>query len=70
MFKRVLFLLLATFMSTVMAQAAPTETAMADGMRADGKIYVVILVLATIFAGIIAFLIYLERKIKKLENKQ
>jgi hypothetical protein len=57
-------------MSTIMAQAAPTETAMADGMRADGKIYVVILVLATIFAGIIAFLIYLERKIKKLENKQ
>lgn len=43
---------------------------MATGMRSDGKIYVVIFVLATIFAGIFVFLIYLERKIKKLESKK
>lgn len=41
---------------------------MADGMRANGKIYVVVSVLATIFAGIFFFLIYLERKIKKMEH--
>jgi len=41
---------------------------MADALRSNGKIYVVVLVICTIFAGIILFLIYLERKIKKLEQ--
>ena len=43
---------------------------MATVMRSNGKIYVVVFVLATIFAGIFAFLIYLERKIKKIESKK
>jgi hypothetical protein len=42
---------------------------MASGLRSNGKIYVVVLVLATIFAGIIAFLIYLERRINRLEKE-
>lgn len=46
------------------------ETEMADAMRSDGKIYVVVLVLATIFAGIFAYLIYLDRKISKLEKEK
>ncbi len=41
----------------------------ADGMRANGKIYVVVLVISTIFAGIILFLIYLDRRIKKIEKE-
>lgn len=43
---------------------------MADTFRSNGKIYVVLLVICTIFAGIILFLVFLERKIKKLEQKQ
>lgn len=43
---------------------------MADTFRSNGKIYVVVLVISTIFAGIILFLVYLERKIKKLEKNQ
>lgn len=43
---------------------------MATEMRSNGKIYVVVFVLATIFAGIFVFLIYVERKIKKLESKK
>ncbi len=43
---------------------------MADTFRSNGKIYVVLLVICTIFAGIILFLVYLERKIKKLEKNQ
>lgn len=41
---------------------------MATTMRSNGKIYVVVFVLATIFAGIFAFLLYLERRVKKLES--
>ncbi len=39
------------------------------GLYANGKIYVVVLVISTIFVGIILFLIYLERKIKSLEKR-
>ena len=51
---------------TPAADEKPAE--MADTMRANGKIYVVVLVLATIFAGIIIYLIRLDRKITKFEK--
>jgi len=41
---------------------------MADGMRSNGKIYVVVAVILTIFAGIIFYLIRLDRKISRLER--
>ena len=40
-----------------------------DVMRSNGKIYVVVTVLATIFAGIFAYLVYLDRKISRLEKE-
>lgn len=45
-----------------------SQPEMADAMFANGKIYVVVVVLAIIFAGIIGFLIFLERKISRLEK--
>lgn len=42
---------------------------MADEMRSNGKIYVVVAVLVTIFIGIILYLIRLDRKISKLEKE-
>jgi hypothetical protein len=42
---------------------------MATGFRKEGKIYVVIAVSAILFFVIIFYLIYLERKTKKLENQ-
>lgn len=47
-------------------QNQPVE--MADGLYQSGKIYVVITVLSVIFAGIIIYLIMLDRKIGKLEK--
>jgi CcmD family protein len=41
---------------------------MADTFRADGKIYVVVAVLAVIIFGLIGYLFSLDNKIKKLEN--
>lgn len=37
-------------------------------LRESGKLYVVITILVTIFAGIVIFLIFQERKISKLEK--
>jgi len=48
------------------ATGKPVE--MADRLRADWKIYVVIAVLVTIFIGIIAYVIRLDRKISRLEK--
>lgn len=42
---------------------------MADQLRADGKIWVVVLVVATVFAGIIAYLIRLDRQVSRLEKE-
>ncbi len=41
---------------------------MADALRADGKIYVVIAVLVTILAGLILYVARLDRKITKMEK--
>lgn len=54
----------------LLGKAQSAEPAMADTLRENGKIYVVVLVLATIFAGIIAFLVRLDRKISKLEKNK
>lgn len=51
------------------ADAQNSNPEMADTMRSNGKIYVVVLVLATIFAGIIAYLVRIDRKISKLEKQ-
>jgi hypothetical protein len=40
----------------------------ARGLRADGKIYVVVAVLVTILCGLFLYLIRLDRKITKLEK--
>ena len=40
-----------------------------DFMRSEGKIYVVMAVVVTIVAGIFIYLVNLDRKISKLENK-
>ncbi|MEA5426076.1 MULTISPECIES: CcmD family protein [Arcicella] len=48
---------------------AAGEPEMADKLFADGRIYVVVAVVATIFAGIIVYLINLDSKISKLEKQ-
>ena len=43
---------------------------MADALRNDGKIYVVISVIVLIFLALAGFIVALDRRITKLENKQ
>lgn len=50
-------------------QAVQTEVEMADQMRSDGKIWVVVGVIALIFSGILAYLIRLDSKISKVEKE-
>ncbi|MDQ2794074.1 MAG: CcmD family protein [Bacteroidota bacterium] len=51
------------------AQAPEAAPAMADDLRASGKIYVVVAVVAVIVAGLLAYLISLDRKVSRLEKE-
>ena len=61
-----LLLLLAITVSNI-SQAQ--EETMANTMRSNGKIYVVVAVLTTILVGLIAYLVRLDKKISKLEKE-
>lgn len=54
--------------SALFAQQPNTTVEMADTFRSNGKIYVVVAVILTIFAGIIFYLIRLDRKVTRLER--
>lgn len=43
---------------------------MADVMKENGKIYVVIAVMLTILGGLVLYLVRLDRKISKLEKNK
>ena len=51
------------------AGQAQAQVEMADQFRADGKIYVVIAVVAVILTGIFVYLFRLDTKISKLEKQ-
>lgn len=55
--------------ATVFAQGAPREAQMADTMRSNGRIYVVVAVVLTILLGLIFYVYRLDRKISKLEKE-
>lgn len=66
--KRLYYLLLCFAVSIF----APDAYGQGSGsfFEANSKINVVVLVMVTIFIGIIVFLIYIERRLHKLEKKQ
>ena len=45
------------------------QVEMADGLRSEGKIYIVVGVLVTILLGIILYLIMIDRKVSDIEKR-
>ncbi|MFM7857351.1 MAG: CcmD family protein [Flammeovirgaceae bacterium] len=64
MAKTALFLLLSMHVA-----AQTQEVNMADGMRAEGKIYVVVAIVLVILFGLMGYLFFLDRKITKIEKR-
>jgi len=58
-----------TLLLLFLSQALLADDTDPDFMRSTGKIYVVVAVIVAIFIGIVLFLIYLDRKLAKLENQ-
>lgn len=61
-----LLALLAFFSQPVFAQGG---SAFQETMRSNGRIYVVVAVIVTILAGLILYLIRLDRRIGRLEKE-
>jgi len=63
------FLLLSICLIITLSGNAQSEVPMADGMRAEGKIYVVVAILLLILAGLIGYLVFVDKKLSRLEKK-
>ena len=48
---------------------AQQEVEMADTLRSEGKIYVVVAIMLVIFVGLIGYLFRMDRKVSRLEKK-
>jgi hypothetical protein len=56
-------------LATMAQEGGQSPVEMADAMRQNGKIYVVIAVILTILAGLIAYVVRIDRKLTKLEKE-
>ena len=64
-----LLLLLLLLGGAALAQAPAAQPEMADAMRSNGKIYVVVAVLVIIVTGLLVYLIRLDGKVGRLEKE-
>lgn len=62
------FCLLLLLSASAIAQESK-EVEMADAMRSNGKIYVVLAVILILFIGLLIYLISIDRKLTKLEKE-
>lgn len=70
MIKKIIILLLLSFVHlSIVAQKKTQNIEMADVMRSNGKIYVVVAVLGLILLGVFLYLFLLDKKIGKLEKE-
>lgn len=62
-------LILTLFSTLTFAQESGESIEMADVMRSNGKIYVVVGVLLIIFVGLIVNMVRLEKKMNRIEKE-
>lgn len=56
-------------LSFIMSFTSFAEVEMADTMRSEGKIYVVVGVIMLLFVGILIYLFSIDKKLRKLEDQ-
>jgi hypothetical protein len=64
-----ILLTLLAISGNLFAQAGDTSVEMADKLRADGKIWVVVAVVAVVFAGIAINMLRIDSKLRKIEKE-
>lgn len=63
-------MLLPALLITTLISFGQEKVEMADTMRSNGRIYVVVAVVVTILSGLILYVARLDRKISKLEKEK
>ncbi|MCB0493938.1 MAG: CcmD family protein [Cyclobacteriaceae bacterium] len=63
------YLILILLILSSLVTSAQQEVEMADTMRSEGKIYVVVAILLLILIGLVGYLVQLDRKVSKLEKR-
>lgn len=63
-----LFSLIISLLLTLVIYAQDDKVEMADTMRSNGRIYVVVAVVVVILLGLFLYLLRLDKKISKLEK--
>jgi uncharacterized membrane protein YqgA involved in biofilm formation len=63
-----LLTLISICLTAGISMAQTTEPEMADMMRSEGKIYVVVAIILIILGGLLGYLFALDRKVRHLEN--
>jgi EamA domain-containing membrane protein RarD len=66
--KKIIFALM-MLLSSVQLFAQTDQIEMADAMRSNGKIYVVVICIVIILAGLLIYLFSLDKRLKKIEKK-
>ena len=56
--------------SAISARAQDDAEYMGDLFRSSGKIYVVVAVMSIIFAGLVVYLVRLDRRISRMEREK
>lgn len=69
-FATILFLTINLLLISFTAAAQTEQPEMADAMRSNGKIYVVVVVCLIILFGLIGYVFRIDRKLSKLEKQQ
>lgn len=67
--KKLLSLFVVTLLSLPLLAQESDTVEMADALRANGKIYVVVAVLMVIFIGIVVYLVRIDRKLSRIEKE-
>jgi CcmD family protein len=49
--------------------AVAQDVPMADTLRSEGKIYVVVLIILIVLTGLISYLFFLDKKLNKMEKR-
>jgi hypothetical protein len=57
------------FVLLINSAAFAQDAEMADGMRASGKIYVVVGIILIVLAGLITYLFMMDKKLTRLEKQ-
>jgi uncharacterized membrane protein len=68
--RKLLALFTALFFSfSIFAQTGKPDSEMADLMRGNGRIYVVVAVMLTILIGLVLYIVRLDKKISNMEKE-